>query len=61
MRRELARHADDAHRVGTVRRDREIEDDVVEAEELAHVGAELGIRIEQQDAVVVLAEAELAR
>ena len=38
---ELAGDADDAHRVGPVRRDREVEHDVVEAEDLADVGAEL--------------------
>ena len=31
-----------AHRVGPVRGDRQVEDDVVEPEHLAHVGAELG-------------------
>ena len=40
VRGELACDADDAHRVGTVRRDRQVEHDVVEPEHLAHVGAE---------------------
>ena len=40
VRGELAGDADDAHRVGAVRRDREVEHDVVETEHLAHVGAE---------------------
>ena len=58
---ELAGDADDAHRVGPVRGDREVEDRVVEAEELADVGAGRGGRVEVEDAVVVVAEAELAR
>ena len=60
VRGELARDADDAHRVGAVGRDREIEHDVVEAEHLAHVGAERGVGRELENAVVVVAEAELA-
>ncbi len=60
VRGELAGDADDAHRVGTVRRDREVEDDVVETEHLAHVGAELGGGVEREDPGVVVAEAELA-
>ena len=50
VRGEIARDADDAHRVGTVGRDREVEHDVVEAEHLAHVGAELGVVVEREDA-----------
>ena len=59
MRGELAGDADDAHRVGAVGRDREVEDHVVEAEHLAHVGAELGGGIETEDPGVVVAQAEL--
>ena len=59
VRGELARHADDAHRVGPVGRDREVEDHVVETEDLAHVGAELGGGVEAEDPGVVVAEAEL--
>ena len=43
VRGELARDADDAHRVGPVGRDREVEHDVVESEHLAHVGTERGV------------------
>ena len=59
MRGELAGHADDAHRVGPVGRDGEVEDHVVETEHLAHVAAELGGGVETEDAAVVVAEAEL--
>ncbi len=58
---EVARHAFDAHGVGPVRRDREIEHDVVEPEDLAHVGAERRVGRQREDAVVVVAETELAR
>ena len=44
VRGELARHADDAHRVGAVGRDRQLEDHVVEAEDDADVVAELARR-----------------
>ena len=37
---------DDRHRVGPVRRDREVEHDLVEAEHVADVGAELGVGVE---------------
>ena len=60
----LAGHAHDAHRVGTVGRNREIEDHVVEAEDPAHVGAKLRRpieRVEVEDAVVIVAEPELLR
>ena len=60
VRGELARDADDAHRVGAVGRDREVEHDVVETEHLAHVGAERGVGRQLEDAGVVVAEAELA-
>ena len=47
---ELTRHADHAHRVGPVGRDREVEDDVVEPEHLLHVGTQVGGRVEPEDA-----------
>ena len=56
---ELTRHAGDAHGVGTVGGDRQVEDDVVEAEHATHVGAERGRLVETEDAAVVVAEAEL--
>ena len=40
VRGEVTGDADHAHRVGPVRRDLEVEHDVVEAEQLAYVGAE---------------------
>jgi hypothetical protein len=57
--REVAGDADDAHRVRPVGGDREIEDDVVQAEDPAHVGAEHGAGIQRQDAGVVLPQAQL--
>ena len=60
VRGELARHADDAHRVGPVGRDRQVEDHVVEPEDLAHVGAELARLLELDDPVVVVAQPHLA-
>ncbi len=58
---EVAGDADDAHRVGTVGRDREVEDDVVEPEHLAHVGPERRVRRQLEDAGVIVAESELTR
>ena len=55
-----SRDSHDAHRVGPVRCDREVEDDVVEAEDLADVGPELTGGIETHDPRVIVAEAELA-
>ena len=60
VRRELSRDADDAHCVGPVRGDGHVEDRVVEAEHLADVASQLGAAVEREDAVVILAEAELA-
>ncbi len=59
VRGQLARQSDDAHRVGAVGRDGEVEDGVVEPEEVAHVGPELARRIEGEDAGVVVAQAQL--
>ncbi len=56
---ELTSHTGDAHRVGPIGRDREVEDDILETEHPAHVGAELGGVVEAEDAAVVVAEAEL--
>ncbi len=61
VRGEIAGDADDPHRIGPVRRDREVEHDVVEAEHLAHVGPERCVGGQLEDAGVVVAEAELAR
>ena len=61
VRGELASNAADSHRVGTVGRDGEVEHDVVESEHLAHVGAERRVGGQRDDAVVVVAEPELAR
>ena len=61
VRGELPGDADDAHRVGSVRGDREVEDHVVEAEDLAHVGTELGRGVEVEDPGVVVAQAQLLR
>ncbi len=56
---ELACDADDAHGVRSVRGDRQVEDHVVEPEELAYVRAGLRGFVEVDDALVVVAEAEL--
>src|SRR5947209_20287395 len=61
VRGQLPRHTDDAHRVGTVGCDRQVEDDVVEPEQLAYVGARLGRLLEGKDPGVVVTEPELAR
>ena len=61
VRRELAGHAHDSHRIRAVRCDRQVEDDVVETEDLADVGAERGIGRQLEDARMVVAEAELTR
>ena len=60
VRGQLARDADDAHRVGPIRGDRQLEDHVVETEDDAHVVAELTRGVELDDAAVVVAEAHLA-
>ncbi|MFN8036056.1 MAG: hypothetical protein U0V73_08985 [Acidimicrobiia bacterium] len=61
VRGEVARDADHRHGVGPVRRDRQVEHDVVEAEHGAQVGAELARRVERQDAGVVVRQVELPR
>ena len=60
VRGELAGDADDAHRIGPVGRDRQVEDDVVEPEDRADVASELAGGIEAHDPRVVVAEPELA-
>ena len=59
--RELARHAAHRQAVAAVGGDRDVEDDVAETEHGAGVGSELGGALGQHhDAVVVVAETELA-
>jgi hypothetical protein len=59
VRGEFAGDSHDAHRVGPVGCDGQVEDDVVETEDLAHVGPELARRIETHDPRVIVAEPEL--
>ena len=61
VRGEIPCHPGHRHRVGPVRRDRQVEDHLVQTELVAHVGAELGVGPQREDAVVVVAEPELAR
>ena len=56
---DFARDAHDAHGVGSVRGDRQVEDHVVEPEQTAHVSAGLGGGVEVDDPLVIVAEAEL--
>ena len=57
---QLAGHAHDAHRVGPVGRDRQVEDDVVEAEDRANVFSHLAAGVEAHDPRVIVAQPELA-
>ena len=60
MRGQVPGHADDRHRVGPVRCDREIEHHVVQPEDVAHIGTELGPRVQRENAVVLVAQSEFS-
>ncbi len=60
MRGQVSGDADHRHRIGSVRGDRQLEDDIGKLDQLGEVDAELGLTVEDQDPGVIVPKPQLA-